>query len=66
MTLEIEEVPDADLRVGDVVDVLGGYGRIVEIRPYTGPIDFIIGIMVTVPGGSCSLTSPGWTRRVKS
>lgn len=59
-----EEVRDADLRVGDMVDVLG-WKRIVAIDPYTGPHAFVIGVARTVPGGSFSLTDTGYTKRAR-
>jgi hypothetical protein len=59
----VEEVPDRDLRAGDLVDVLG-WKRIVAIRPYTGPLDFVIGLADTVPGVGFSLTDTGYTTRV--
>lgn len=60
---EWEEVPDADLVVGDMIDVLG-VKRITAIEPYDGPHDFVIAIAKTVPGGAFSLTDTGMTRRV--
>lgn len=60
----VEEVPDEELRVGDMVDVLG-VKRIIAIRPYVGPHDFIIGIADTVPGVGFSLERGGYTRRIR-
>jgi hypothetical protein len=59
-----EEVPDRDLRVGDMVDVLG-WKRIVAIQPYDGPHGFVLGIAETVPRGPFSLTDNGYTTRVR-
>ena len=59
----VEEVPDEELRVGDMVYVLG-VKRITAISPYKGPYDFIIGIAETVPGVGFSLERGGYTRRI--
>lgn len=63
--VETEDVRDRDLRVGDVIHDWIGWRRIVAIRPYTGPLDCVIGTADTVPPGSFSLTEPGWTTRAK-
>lgn len=57
-----KEVPNEDLRVGDLVYVLG-WKRIVAIRPYVGPHDFIFGVVDTVPGVGFSLERGGTTLR---
>lgn len=61
---ETEEVPDSQIAVGDMVDALG-WKRVTAIKPYTGPLDFVIGIAETVPGTGFSLTDGGYTKRVK-
>lgn len=61
---ETEDVQDSQIEVGDMVDVLG-WRRVTAIRPYTGPLDFVIGIAETVPGTGFSLTDGGYTKRVK-
>jgi hypothetical protein len=58
-----EEVPDAALNVGDLVDVLG-LKRITAIRPYHGPLDCIVGLVDTDVGCGFSLERGGYTRRI--
>lgn len=54
-----------DLRVGDVVNVLG-WKRIVAIRPYRGPLtDIIFALADTVPGVGFSLERGGYTERAE-
>ncbi len=61
-----EEVRNEDLRVGDMVHLWCGYQRIVAIKKYTGPHEFIFGIVDTVPGVGFSLEKGGYTKRVKT
>lgn len=58
-----EEVPDEQLRVGDMVKIIGTWRRITAIRPYTGPHDFVIGLADTVPGVGFSLCRGSTTIR---
>lgn len=61
-----EEVPNEELRPGDLVDVLG-IKRITRIRPYDGPHrSFIFALADTVPGVGFSLERGGTTRRLRS
>ena len=57
------DVRNEDLRVGDIVEVIGTWARIIEIRPYTGPlVDIIFAIAMTTPrSASFSLERRGWT-----
>lgn len=48
-----------DIDPGDIVYVLGQAHRIVEVKPYDGPIDCVIGIAVAADGWSISLLTPG-------
>ena len=57
------DVPDDQLRVGDLVKVIGTWRRITAIRPYRGPYDFVIGLADTVPGVGFSLCRGQWTTR---
>lgn len=58
-----ESVRNEDLRVDDMVEMLG-WKRIVEIRPYNGPLtDIIFAIAETDQGASCSLERGGYTLR---
>jgi hypothetical protein len=59
-----ESVPNESLKVGDMVDALG-WKRIVAIRPYRGPFDFILGIVDTDAGCGFSLERGGYTLRVR-
>lgn len=55
------QVKNEELRVGDMVNVLG-WKRITNIRPYNGPLtDIIFAIADTVPGVGFSLEKGGWT-----
>jgi hypothetical protein len=50
-----------DLKVGDIIDVLG-IKRITAIRPYEGPLrDIIFALADTVPGVGFSLERGGMT-----
>jgi len=49
-----------DLKVGDMVDVLG-IKRVTAIRPYRGPHAFIFALADTVPGVGFSLERGGYT-----
>lgn len=57
------EVRNEELRVGDIVEVIGTWARIIEIRPYDGPLrDIIFAIAHTTPkSASFSLEKRGWT-----
>lgn len=56
------EVRNEDLKVGDVVDVLGAK-RITKIVPYRGPLsDIIFASASTDLGGGFSLEIGGYTR----
>lgn len=46
---------DEDIRVGDTVIIFGVQRRVVAIKPYVGPYDFVIGIAVCEPKISFSL-----------
>lgn len=62
---DFEEVPDEDLREGDVVDVLG-VKRILRIRAYEGPLKgIVLGLVDTAPGCGFSIVKGGRTRRAK-
>lgn len=55
---------DQDLKVGDMVRVIGGVARITKIRPYTGPLtDIVFAIAETVgtAGSGFSLCHGGYT-----
>lgn len=55
------EKPNEELKVGDMVYVLG-WKRITAIRPYTGPlVDILFAIADTVPGCGFSLERNGTT-----
>ena len=55
-------IANEELRVGDMVDVLG-WKRVVAIRPYRGPLaDIIVAIVDTVPGVGFSLERGGTIR----
>jgi hypothetical protein len=57
-------VPNEDLKVGDVVRVLGPK-RIMAIRPYTGPlVDIIFALVDTDIGPGFSLERGGWTEKL--
>ena len=43
--LPMTKVKSSDLKVGMVIDCWYGSGHIAEILPYTGPIDFCIGVL---------------------
>lgn len=56
------QVKNEELRVGDVVDVLG-WKRITAIHPYRGPLaDIIFATADTTPGCGFSLERGGYTR----
>lgn len=56
---------DEDLKVGDVVNVLGRK-RITAIRPYAGPlVDIIFALADTDTGPGFSLERGGWTERLE-
>lgn len=60
-----KSVRNEDLKVGDVVQVLGRK-RITEIRPYKGPlIDIIFALADTDTGPGFSLERGGWTERIE-
>lgn len=60
-----ESVRDEDLRVGDTVFFLGRARRILEIKPYTGPLtDIVFAIAHTDLGGSFSLCFKSWTEKI--
>lgn len=64
-SLHFVEVPDEDLRAGDVVDVLGRK-TITMIRPYVGPLkDIVLGIADTEPGVGFSLCYGQRTRALR-
>lgn len=44
--IETERIKGVDLKPGMYVHTWCGTHRIVKIRPYTGPYDFICGIMI--------------------
>jgi hypothetical protein len=57
----VTSVPNEDLRVGDMVNVLG-WKRITRIVPYDGPLkDIIFAVADTVPGVGFSLERGGET-----
>lgn len=58
-----ESVRDEDIKVGDFVELLGTWRRVVSISPYTGPHDFIFGIAKTEPGSGFSLCRGSYTNR---
>lgn len=47
-TTQWEEVPDEELRVGDVVRIWAGTLRITARRKYTGPLDCVVALVDTV------------------
>jgi hypothetical protein len=48
-------IRDEDLKVGDVVVILGGEVRVVAIEPYTGPLEEVFAIARTAPKRDFSL-----------
>ena len=52
-----------DLKVGDVIRVVGGWKRIVAIRPYTGPLAGIFAVAYWEPAtrGGISLHVGGFS-----
>lgn len=63
-TVETEMAPDATIREGDVVYVLG-WKRVARIEPYTGRLKGCIGLVTTVPGAGFSLWDGMETERAK-
>ena len=60
-----EEVPDERLRVGDCVEVIGLWARIVQIKRYEGPIEFVMGVAILDRGNAFSLCRGQFTKRKK-
>lgn len=60
----MESVRDEELKPGDMVDCLG-LTRILEIKPYTGPLtDIVFAIAHTDRGTGFSLCRGGWSEKV--
>ena len=67
MSALVESVRDEDLRIGDMVVMWCGRGRIVEIEAYKGALrDVVFAIARVDTGRDFSLIRGGWTDRVKS
>jgi hypothetical protein len=56
--------PDAELKVGDVVRILGTERRILRIEPYRGPLMTCIGLVTTDIGPGFSLWQGTETERL--